>query len=187
MPRLTAAQRALEPPVPAGLKRCSKCRSDKVPVEFDRAADQPDGRGRQCKTCRVTTKAASQTANPVDPAIRRVYVARYRARHPERVRESERRSSLRRYGLTPELYDQMLEEQQGACAICRKPETVVDPATATTKPLAVDHCHETGQTRALLCQRCNVAIGLLAHDPKTIRSAATYVEEWACKSTSITS
>lgn len=66
---------------------------------------------------------------------------------------------LRRYGLTRASYDALLTEQQGVCAIC-----------ATTDPgrghrfFSVDHDHSTGEVRGLLCNNCNVGIGMLLRD-----------------------
>lgn len=60
----------------------------------------------------------------------------------------------RTYGLTVQDYDKMLEEQNGLCAICRQPEPVAN------RKLSVDHCHETGKIRALLCGPCNKGLGI---------------------------
>jgi len=65
----------------------------------------------------------------------------------------------------------MEQAQGGVCAICGKPE-----ATARTKRLCVDHCHETGKVRGLLCSHCNRAIGLLGDSCAILASAITYLE-----------
>jgi hypothetical protein len=72
----------------------------------------------------------------------------------------------RRYGITAEEADLMLESQGGACAICRSA-----PADH------VDHDHETGSVRALLCFNCNGGLGQFRDDPAVLRAAADYVEE----------
>lgn len=74
------------------------------------------------------------------------------------------------YGIEPEAYRELMRRQDGVCAICRRPER-----TARTRLLCVDHCHETGQVRGLLCSQCNRAVGLLGDDPIRIRAAAAYV------------
>jgi len=67
---------------------------------------------------------------------------------------SRRDDYLRRtYGISQAVYDQMLAEQGGVCAICRH--------TEGDKPLAVDHSHKTGQVRGLLCTVCNVQVGVV--------------------------
>lgn len=65
-------------------------------------------------------------------------------------------------------YQEMLDEQGGLCAICRE-------KCATGRRLAVDHDHDTGKIRGLLCLNCNHGIGKLGDDPKRIRAAADYL------------
>lgn len=71
------------------------------------------------------------------------------------------------YGLTPDGYAEMWLEQDGRCAICE-----------TSCRLNIDHCHETGQVRALLCHRCNVALGWMNDSPHRLRVAAKYIERF---------
>ncbi len=83
-------------------------------------------------------------------------------------KRSFRRSHLKaKYGLTLEQYDDMLDRQGGGCAICDEP-----PGDTA---LHVDHCHDTGRIRGLLCFRCNSALGNLRHDPEVIGRALEYV------------
>jgi Recombination endonuclease VII len=72
----------------------------------------------------------------------------------------------RRYGITAAEADFLLEGQGGLCAICR-----VAPAEH------VDHIHDTGEVRALLCFNCNGGLGQFRDDPAVLRAAADYVEE----------
>lgn len=73
---------------------------------------------------------------------------------------------LRLYGITKEQYDEMLARQDGACAICLR---------AQEKPLDVDHCHESGVVRGLLCRVCNVMLGHAEDDPAVLRRAIDYL------------
>lgn len=73
---------------------------------------------------------------------------------------------IRRYGIDLTEYDAMEARQDGLCAIC-----LAEPA----ETLNVDHCHDTGTIRGLLCGGCNVALGLLKEKPETIARAALYV------------
>lgn len=59
----------------------------------------------------------------------------------------------KKYGITLEKYDEMLSEQDYRCYICHKHEDKLD------RSLAVDHCHETGKVRGLLCGNCNRFLG----------------------------
>lgn len=78
---------------------------------------------------------------------------------------------MRRYGLTPEDYDTMLESQSGTCAICSR-----TPDQERYKRLNVDHCHDTGKVRGLLCTPCNHAIGVLGDTVEHLRRAVAYLE-----------
>lgn len=100
---------------------------------------------------------------------RRLRLTRETVQPPE-VRLARR---LRRYGLSAEQWQDMFEAQRGRCAICEQPPSGVEGRSAL---LEVDHCHETGEVRALLCQTCNTALGKFRDSPHLLRRAADYVE-----------
>lgn len=90
-------------------------------------------------------------------------------------REKQRRYNKRnqwrdRYGIkfSLEEYDQMLQAQKGLCALCRQ--------LPKSRSLHVDHDHETGRVRGLLCMKCNRALGYLQDSPVLLRTAAKYLE-----------
>ena len=96
---------------------------------------------------------------------------RWRERNKERHADQTARAKLmHKYGITMDDFDAMLEAQDGRCAIC--------PATRPGGRGAwhVDHCHDTGIVRGLLCSNCNRGMGLLGDDPATLRAAADYLE-----------
>lgn len=76
----------------------------------------------------------------------------------------------KKYGLTVAEYDRMWAAQAGCCAVCGR------AFTAQTRRAAVDHCHQTGKIRALLCTRCNTALGAVQDDALTLRALADYLE-----------
>jgi hypothetical protein len=82
----------------------------------------------------------------------------------EKVGGSRTYHLTRRYGISSAEADFLLAEQDGLCAICQ-----VAPA------VHVDHDHETGAVRALLCFNCNGGLGQFKDDPAVLRSAAEYV------------
>lgn len=86
----------------------------------------------------------------------------------------ERQASKRGLSLT-QLSD-MFHAQSGGCAICGRGERTKHPLSQKVMELSIDHCHVTGRTRGLLCDRCNRGIGLLQDDPELLRKAATYIE-----------
>lgn len=102
--------------------------------------------------------------------------ARY-ALHPEPHLANSRVQRLRqRYGITVAEYEAMYEAQGGVCAICGQSETGIHYRTQEAMRLAVDHDHETGQIRGLLCRHCNMGIGQFGYDPERLRQAAAYME-----------
>lgn len=81
--------------------------------------------------------------------------ARYDA-HIDKIKAVERERFYRKtYGITVADYDRMLKGQGGKCGICGAEK----PGNGAHKNFAVDHCHETGRIRGLLCVRCNVGLG----------------------------
>jgi hypothetical protein len=82
-------------------------------------------------------------------------------------------------GIDADRYQEMLKEQGGVCAICCKPERATDKASGKIKDLAIDHCHATGEVRALLCSNCNRALGLFNDDPAMLAKARLYVLRYA--------
>lgn len=71
-----------------------------------------------------------------------------------------------KYKISPDRYAQMWIDQDGDCAICGE-----------HRELVVDHCHDTGRVRGLLCHRCNVALGWMNDQPENLRRAASYLEQ----------
>lgn len=84
-----------------------------------------------------------------------------------------------RYGLTPERFAGMHAEQNGVCAICRKPPRKLHRSSMKVVCLCVDHNHTTGLVRGLLCDHCNRALGLLGDDLDVLRSAIAYLGRFA--------
>ncbi|MBU6533853.1 endonuclease VII domain-containing protein [Streptomyces sp. NPDC057245] len=78
----------------------------------------------------------------------------------------------RQYGITETERDALIASQGGVCCIC-----LAAPAAH------VDHCHETGRVRGVLCFSCNAALGQLKDRPDAIRRAAAYLEGNAWKPT----
>ncbi len=95
-------------------------------------------------------------------------------RHPLFERH---RHLKRRFGLTPEQFDQMKEDQGHACAICKRPETLAIRQDEKPRELAIDHCHETGEIRGLLCFDCNTAIGKFGDSIERIEIAIAYLNQ----------
>ena len=85
----------------------------------------------------------------------------------------------RLYGLSLDEYRIMIYEQNNKCAICNKPETMIDYRSKEIKDLYVDHNHETGKVRELLCSSCNQGIGLLQESLEILTNALNYLKKHA--------
>jgi len=97
-----------------------------------------------------------------------------RRRNPLEHQIRKANHDLKAYGLTFERYKQMLEAQEGRCAICR----TNDPkGRGKIRRFAVDHCHRTGDVRALLCHRCNGALGMVSDDADILQRMIDYIKE----------
>lgn len=92
--------------------------------------------------------------------------------------ESHRRAHLRhRYGIEVEDYDALLARQNGCCAICLQPPGRHENGRWNGK-LAIDHCHDRGKVRALLCNDCNLILGR-GKTPEILDRAAQYLRDHA--------
>ncbi len=91
-----------------------------------------------------------------------------------RTVRARHKHALTQYRITQADYDGMLADQKYVCAICRQPESAL--MRGATRRLSVDHCHDTGRVRGLLCMHCNHAIGKLKDSPALLRRAADYLE-----------
>ena len=92
--------------------------------------------------------------------------------HPEREAKRLRESHLKRhYGITQEDYENMMEEQEGKCAIC-------DELPTTYHGLVIDHdhCIIEPNVRGLICQPCNVGLARFKEDPDILQRAITYLQ-----------
>lgn len=81
---------------------------------------------------------------------------------------------VRKYGITIEQYNELLERQDYVCAICKSSETATEKNTL--RSLAVDHCHSTGRVRGLLCTSCNFFLGQLESREEMLDDYLRYLE-----------
>lgn len=102
------------------------------------------------------------------------YVRDWRNANPRAARSIDLK---KRFGITLDEYEILLERQQNVCKLCQQPERAIDRFSGMPRNLAVDHCHTTGKIRGLLCTHCNTALGLFQEDPELMIKAAEYVKE----------
>jgi len=135
-------------PAPEGQKQCATCREVKDQTAFSRDNDASDGLSYQCRACRAEKDRAY--------------------RHRRKVASWERN-----YGTSEQVYWDLFEEQGGACAICKQPETWIHKGVLAY--LSVDHDHITGRVRGLLCHRCNTVLGMMNDNCSWLRAMLEYL------------
>lgn len=177
---------------PAEIKYCEKCGCEMHP-KWEVVKKRPSG-GRwryRCSPCRKPARQRYQSTvdnhkkwqrtlelHPDESKKRNALAKQKRIQNgiPKPVYpHSSKLYKLRQYGLTAPQYDEMLEKQGFVCAICKKPESMLSRA-GKVRELAIDHDHQTGKVRALLCYRCNIGLGLFDEDPNRLRAMAEYLE-----------
>jgi hypothetical protein len=132
-------------------KWCSTCQQWLPLSEFGKNKTTASGLQDRCKTCSNTL------ARPRKP----------------RTKEQRLKARLKtKYGITLEEYDQMLKAQNGKCAICGTRKS----GNKQTNRLAVDHDHETGFIRGLLCSACNSGLGNFKDKTQFLAKAILYLE-----------
>lgn len=98
--------------------------------------------------------------------------------HKERYDATKKQKANRKANYGNEiLYDQLLAFQGGVCAICKQPQKLIHVGRARTprEDLYMDHDHQTGKVRGLLCHRCNYMLGWLSENAATVDSAREYL------------
>lgn len=138
------------------MKTCRVCAESKPLDEFYTHPRMADGHLGQCKTCHIAFKKARDVADPEASARKRA--------------KWSRDARLRQYGITQDDYEALFAEQAGKCAICGASE-----AGGWGGMLPVDHDHETGAVRGLLCHNCNGGLGQFGDDPDRLIAAAMYL------------
>lgn len=105
--------------------------------------------------------------------------ATYYSNNSEKVESQKWKYYLRyKFGIDPEQYSQMIEDQHNQCSICGY--SPLDNARKTAK-LYVDHNHTTGKIRGLLCMNCNAALGHFREDLTILKKAVNYLENYERK------
>ena len=179
------------------LKTCSKCRKElEVESNFNRRM-RVDAAGikrniwqSQCNSCVAKRRGVCTTCGE-DKKLSggglcgKCYFNKVIATDPIKLKNFQRgarlRHLLKKYGITLEQYDAMLEEQQGSCAICGTADNGSTQDGKNPLPLSVDHDHATGKIRRLLCTPCNFLVGFLEVNPVRYEAAKAYLDKYKDK------
>lgn len=167
-------------------KVCKKCGSEKSISDFYTLTNQhtKDGLFSKCKPCMLEEQRIYRNANKEKVSAK---AKAWREKNPERNRENCRKAEQRNkekrraqrlkryYGISFAEYQDLIEQQKGLCKICGR-----DPLKVflRSSSYCVDHDHETGKVRGILCGKCNAALGMLQDSPEILRKAAEYIESF---------
>jgi hypothetical protein len=138
-------------------KECKTCKETKDLSEFPKGKGYKDGLRPNCIPCRQEYERDSYHE--------------HKHKRPYDYLADKDRKLQKAFGIGYQEYLKMLEAQQGACAICGTTDT------GKRKAFAVDHCHDTGKIRGLLCSNCNTGIGNLRDDVELLKRAIQYLED----------
>lgn len=162
------------------IKICSKCKIPKPVGEFYKNSCRSDGVCNECKACSSRRSKLWNTINREHRSMvgHNWYVKnkerlselsrKWRQSNPEKILSYTLKHSLKRYGLTPKDFEQLISSQSGKCAVCKVTFTKISPP-------CVDHCHKTGTVRGLLCKKCNFMLGLANDSPSLLKAASNYL------------
>lgn len=154
-------------------KTCSTCSCEKPVEAFSKSKMHKNGRRPQCKDCFNAHQRDRYQNNHEYRKRVLSNTKRYTDASPEVWKQ---RYLMRTYNITLDEYNALLEKQGGVCAICGREEEIKNPSARSRSSLAVDHCHETGRVRGLLCFKCNTGIGALGDTVESLRKAIRYLE-----------
>jgi len=139
-------------------KICTRCGEDKPLDAYSPNRGGKLGRSSNCRKCMVE-RGRERRQNPRPP---------YEPMDPKELR---RLANLRPYGMTPQQYESRLAAQGGCCAICGS----ADNGDSRFETFYVDHSHESGAVRGILCRGCNAGLGQFKDSPDLLLAAAAYL------------
>ena len=147
-------------------KQCPRCKEDLLVSAFNKL-NRRDGYQTYCRCCHNKIQREKYNSDPMEKIKRQFRAGRAKEKNPE----GQRRSELKRlYNISLEQYAEIFTSQGEVCAICKQ-------ECQTKKSLSVDHNHETGKVRGLLCNRCNRALGMFQDSQLLLIRAAQYLKD----------
>ena len=133
-------------------KKCTNCGEEKSVVEFSINRSATDGRQSWCKKCSSRAVVEWQRAN------------------------TDKVSAIRRkfnYGISHEDYTNKLVSQEYRCDCCKEPLHLEN-----RQSVHLDHNHETGQVRGILCRSCNYMVGHAKDSPDRLSAGVAYLKAY---------
>jgi hypothetical protein len=143
------------------LKTCTKCLLEKDLDDFPKHHRKKDGSASYRSYCKVCT-------------VKQNLDNYHNKGGKEQQKARSFKNNLKKYNITPEDYQRLLEKQNGVCAICYTNKTL---RRKVGYNLFVDHCHTTGKVRGLLCHNCNAGLGHFRDSNSLLENAMRYLNE----------
>lgn len=151
-------------------KNCPRCKVFVAKTLFGNNRLNKDGLNTYCKPC---AHAMKKRYCQEQPERVKAWKQRDYQKNRDNYLNRERRKA---YNISAAQYKAMLIEQDNKCAICNREERSI--RNGKQQQLAVDHCHEIGSIRALLCMSCNNGLGRFGHNPDFLIAAAHYLNKY---------
>lgn len=139
-----------ELPTFSNMKKCSICNIEKELKDFVKRNNRKSGRQPYCKKCHNERRKSEYCSN--------------------RMKDYDLKKN---YGISLSDYDEMFVNQNGSCAICLTHISNINHKHK--KHLCVDHCHDSGDVRGLLCDSCNRGLGLFKDSKEILERAIKYL------------
>jgi len=149
----------------ANEKFCKYCSTSKPRGEFYFHSCTKDKLANICKKCHISKAVERQKKNPEATNLRGRL---WKKNNPEKYKNQHLR---KRYGISLEVYKEILARQGGGCGICGNPQS------KQGHYLGVDHCHITNKVRGLLCYSCNIGLGNFHDDIEKMEKAIAYLRK----------
>lgn len=146
-------------------KFCPKCKNNLETSLFNRA-NRRDGYQTYCRNCHNTMQREKYKNNPEEKLKRQIRQRKRQSVNPLAKKDAELK---RLYNISIDDYLAMFKDQNMVCKVCKS-------ECKTKNSLSVDHDHNTGKVRGLLCNRCNRAIGMFEDNPDLLIKAAKYLQ-----------
>lgn len=178
-------------------KLCRRCELTKNIDQFYKQKTSKDGMGLYCKKCANNIERKCLQNNRVKnikigfiekPLV--CYVCKQSKSSSLFHRDIRTKSGFSRkckschsaarrfhsYGVKSDVVNDLIKNQNGKCSICEN---------LLSKIFHVDHCHKTNSVRGILCNKCNVGLGMFGDDPAILRSATSYLERFSKEKTHV--
>ncbi len=151
--------------------KCIRCNETKLESEFFKEKGRPSGYRGYCKSCCREKKAETRQRklNGELPPKRKKQETVPFCNTPKGVWS---RHIKAKFGITVDQYNELLDKQNGCCAICG-----TDQPDSKHGVFSIDHCHSTGKIRGLLCQPCNKGLGLFRDNAESLKAAVAYLQQ----------